>query len=464
VKNNQSHCGYLIGVIGAGPAGLYATKKFLDMGASVVLFNRDVKPGGLAEYGIFPTKYKMKEGLRKQFRNILAHERVDYYGHFSIGDKGDLTLEELSALGLNAIVVAAGAQGTKRLGIEGEDAIGVIHAKDLVYHYNHLPPFSQRSFPIGKRVAIIGMGNVMIDIAHFLLRLRQNVEEVVVVARRGPAERKYDIKEYRYVEPFVDQDALRQEIERLRPALEAVGQDADALIASMTTTTTLEQPVEGSGRMMFRFLASPSRVLADADGRVCALEVEENQLVLRHDRVSPVGTGQRVELPVDTVIFAIGDRVDETIGLPYSRDAFITNPEVDGTAPVAPYQVYDPEHQHVLAHTYVIGWSRKASDGLVGKAKQDAEIGSTAICQALAQEPAPAVDTLVDRRQAIRRLVEERSVHLVTKTEITLLEQAEKQIAAKQGWDDFKFDSNEVMFKAIERQKTASGCGVPSSE
>jgi hypothetical protein len=137
---------------------------------------------------------------------------------------------------------------------------------------------------------------------------------------------------------------------------------------------------------------------------------------------------------------------------------------VDETLPVAPYQVYDPERQQVLAHTYVIGWSRKASDGLVGKAKQDAETGSAAICQELAQGPAPAVAMVAEQRQAIRRLVEERSVHLITKAEISLLEQAEKQIAVKQGWDDFKFDSNEAMIKAIERQKASLECAVSSSE
>ena len=174
---------------------------------------------------------------------------------------------------------------------------GWCHAKDLVYHYNHLPPFSQRQFPIGKRVAIIGMGNVMIDIAHFLLRLWKNVEEVLVVARRGPAERKYDEKEYKYIEAFVDQDALRQEIARLRPRLEAVGQDADTLMAEMTTATPPARPADCPGRMLFRFLASPTRVLTDADGRVCGLEVEENILVPRNGDTSARGTGTYVEIP-----------------------------------------------------------------------------------------------------------------------------------------------------------------------
>ncbi len=303
-----------------------------------------------------------------------------------------LTLSDLQKLGFDALICAAGAQGTKSLGLPGEDAVGVLHAKDLVYHYNHLPPFSQRQFPIGKRVAIIGMGNVMIDIAHFLLRLRQDVEEVLVVARRGPAERKYDAKEYKYIEACVDQTALRQEIARLRPRLEAVGQDADALLAEMTTATPPARPADCPGRMLFRFLASPTRVLTDADGRVRGLEVEENILVPRNGDTSARGTGTYVEIPLETVVFAIGDRVDEAIGLPYAHGEFLTNAPADPTNPRrAAYQVYDPVHQKVLERTYVVGWSRKASDGLVGKAKQDAELGIEAVLHDLATVPAPAV-------------------------------------------------------------------------
>jgi len=438
--------GHLVGIIGAGPAGLYAAKKLTDAGAYVVLFNRDIKPGGLAEYGIFPTKHKMKEGLRKQFRRILAHPQVDYYGNCSIGEKGELTLADLQALGFDALICAAGAQGTKTLGLPGEDAVGVMHAKDLVYHYNHLPPFSQRQFPIGKRVAIIGMGNVMLDLAHFLLRLWKEVEEVIVVARRGPAERKYDEKEYKFIEAFVDQAALRQEIARLRPHLEAVGQDVPALIADMTTETPLPRPTDCPGRMLFRFLASPTRVLTDADGCVRGLEVEENTLVSRNGTVSARGTGTYVELPLESVIFAIGDRVDEAIGLPYADGTFVTAAE---TA----YQVYDPVQQRGLERIYVIGWSRRASDGLVGKAKQDAETGVEAVLHTLAQVPAPESDVIQTRRQTIRALVTERCIAPITSTDVALLEEAERQCAAQGQVQEYKFDSNEAMLQAIRSQQ-----------
>ena len=137
---------YFVAVIGAGPAGLFGARELANKGARVLLLNRDIKPGGLAEYGIYPNKYTMKGGLRKQFRQILELPNLDYYGNITIGSQGDLTLDDLRTLGVQAILVTVGAQGTKWLGLPGEELEGVYHAKDVVYYYNHLPPFSQKSF------------------------------------------------------------------------------------------------------------------------------------------------------------------------------------------------------------------------------------------------------------------------------------------------------------------------------
>src|SRR3989337_1693200 len=165
-----------VAVIGAGPAGLFAAKELATQGVKVTLINRDIKPGGLAEYGIFHNKYKMKNGLRAQFHQVLSHPNIDYYGNVTVGKNADLSLEQLRRMGFSAILVTAGAQGTKWLGLPGEDLIGVYHAKEVVYHYNKLPPFSQNQLVIGKKVAVIGVGNVMLDIAHYLIADR-NLDE-----------------------------------------------------------------------------------------------------------------------------------------------------------------------------------------------------------------------------------------------------------------------------------------------
>lgn len=75
---------YQVVVIGAGPAGLFAARYLAIQGAHVVLLNRDIKPGGLAEYGIYHNKYKMKDGLRKQFRQILEFPGIDYFGNVRV--------------------------------------------------------------------------------------------------------------------------------------------------------------------------------------------------------------------------------------------------------------------------------------------------------------------------------------------------------------------------------------------
>ncbi|MEO6966160.1 MAG: NAD(P)-binding protein, partial [Acidobacteriaceae bacterium] len=156
-------------VVGAGPAGLFAAQKIALVGHQVFLFNRDIKPGGLAEYGIYPLKDKMKFGLRKQFAKVLALPNVHYFGHVKIGEGYDMTLGELQAIGPSAILFSCGAQGYNELGMPGEHCAGVYSAKDFVYQYNQLPPYASMDFSTGKRIAIIGMGNVAADVMRWLL-------------------------------------------------------------------------------------------------------------------------------------------------------------------------------------------------------------------------------------------------------------------------------------------------------
>jgi NADPH-dependent glutamate synthase beta subunit-like oxidoreductase len=94
VSNGAKH---LVAVVGAGPAGIYAAQTLANAGTEVLLFNRDIKPGGLAEYGIYHDKHKMKEGLRKQFREILAMPNIHYFGNVVVGQQGDLSLDDLRA-------------------------------------------------------------------------------------------------------------------------------------------------------------------------------------------------------------------------------------------------------------------------------------------------------------------------------------------------------------------------------
>ncbi|MEJ2599166.1 MAG: FAD-dependent oxidoreductase [Anaerolineales bacterium] len=250
IEENQRH---VVAVVGAGPAGLYAARFLANEGVRVVLLNRDIKPGGLAEYGIYHDKHKMKAGLRKQFRQILENPSIEYLGNVTIGQQSGVSLQNLKQVGFQAILVTVGAQGTKWLGLPGEDLKGVFHAKDLVYHYNRLPPFSTRKFQIGAKVALIGVGNVMMDIAHYLIR-EIKVDDVVAVARRGPAEVKFSKKEMEIVARNLDLRALDREIERVAPVMQAVGQDVSAakdfILSALPKALRFYRPVvrPGGGR------------------------------------------------------------------------------------------------------------------------------------------------------------------------------------------------------------------------
>jgi ferredoxin--NADP+ reductase len=234
----------------------------LRWGHRVVLINRDIKPGGLAEYGIYPDKHTMKKGLRKQFSQVLGGAGITYFGNVTIGKEGDLKLQDLRDLGFQAILVTAGAQGTKWLGLPGEELQGVYHAKDVVYFYNKLPPYSQWAFHFGKRCAIVGAGNVMVDVARFLIR-EIKADEVVSVVRRGPAEVNFTKEEMKHIVANLDVEAFDAELARVRPALEAIGQDLDLGRQKVLEALPKADPKMADTRFRFEFLSSPTRMLGE---------------------------------------------------------------------------------------------------------------------------------------------------------------------------------------------------------
>jgi len=433
-------------VIGAGPAGLYAARQLASEGLEVVLLNRDIKPGGLAEYGIYHEKYKMKDGLRKQFRQILALPNIHYYGNVTVGQDGDIPLSELLSLGFQAAMVTVGAQGTKWLGLPGEDLKGVYHAKTIVYHYNKLPPYSTQEFWVGKKVAIIGVGNVMMDIAHWVIR-DLKVDEVVAVARRGPAEVKFSKKEMEGIARNLDLEDLDAEIERTRPVMEAVGQDVQA--AKEFILSGLPKALEPVSKTRFRFdfLASPTRLLGDENGMVCGLEVEDTTLVLKDGDTKARGLGTRRVLDVDTVIFCIGDRVDEGFGLPVEWNEFVKNPEPRFPVAGLSYEAFDPESGKPLEGVFVAGWSREASSGLVGVARKDGENGAKALLQYLETQPVTEGHALALDR--LNSLLAHTGKRVVSKEDVVKLEEFEQAEAARLGLEEVKLTTNEEMLAVI---------------
>lgn len=433
---------HLVAVIGAGPAGLFGARELANQGAHVVLFNRDIKPGGLAEYGIYPAKHTMKAGLRKQFRKVLEHPNIDYYGNVRIGVQGDFSLNALWKLGFQTILVTAGAQGAKWLGLPGENLEGVYQAKDVVYFYNKLPPNSQQHYRFGAGCAIVGAGNVMIDIARYLIR-NEKVDEVIAVVRRGPTEVKFDKKEMAYVIANLDQDALDKEIARVQPLMEAVDQDPEAARATIVEALPIAQKKVSDTRFRFEFLSSPVQMSGE-NGLLTQLEVEDTKLILKDGVTKARGTGNKRILDVETVIFAIGDKVDEAFGLPTEWDEFVKNENPLYPVNDISFEAFDPQDGKPIEGVFVGGWSRKASDGLVGYARKDGINAAKAVTQYL-QNVQPNASSLPTITKTIMGLPKP----VVTNDDIKRLEAVEAEEAQKRGLEEFKFASNEEMLHAM---------------
>jgi ferredoxin--NADP+ reductase len=439
-------------VVGAGPAGMFAARQIALAGFETFIFNRDIRPGGLAQYGIYPLKTKMKTGLRKQFDQTLALPNVHYFGHIQIGAAYDISLAELESFHPTAIVFASGAQGAKQLGLPGEDARGIYASKDFVYHYNQLESHVTRDFSSHKRIAVIGVGNVAIDVARWLLldKPARYTESVVIIARRGPLEVKFDKKEIEHVEPFIDRAGLVAELGRVKARCAHVGQDVspEKIIPQHFPHLTAEPTASTPARLSFRFLSSPKSFVANADGRVTQMVVSENDLVARSDgTTSARATDATATLDVDTVLFAIGDKHDPAIGLPMGPDGYATRPGTDTAA--TSFEVWDPATSQPRTGQFVVGWARKASTGLAGLARHDGEEGARQAIDFV--KSAPDSGTLTEPE--VRARLVSRGIRIIDKQDLLLLARAEQRHGAVAAPNSFHFKQEEEMFKAIDEEK-----------
>jgi ferredoxin--NADP+ reductase len=442
--NEGTQAKHSVAIIGSGPAGLYAAQELAHHGVEVALFNRDIKPGGLAEYGIYPNKLKMKSGLRNQFRQILHQPGIHYYGNVVVGEHADLSLDELNSMGFQALFVSIGAQGTKRVGIPGENLIGVYHAKEVVYHYNRLPPYSLHTYPVGKHVAVVGIGNVMVDITHYLVCDRW-VEDVIVFARRGPGEIKFDKKELENIVAYLDMEKFEAEMERVTPLMLTLGQDPQAPRDLIQSALPKGIICGSSSNVSIQFLASTTKVVGDEFGRVVALEVEDNTLVMDGEQTRVRTLGTRHQIAVDTVIFAIGDQVEEEFGLPVKNGEYVKNPEprfpIDGHS----YEICDPAAGQVIKNVFVAGWARNASYGLVGVARKDGVNGARALLQYLES----LSNSGCEWQAALQKKLNGLGKPIVGLVQLEALEAVEQARAQAEGLPEFKFASNVEMLTAM---------------
>ena len=244
-----------IAVIGAGPAGMSCAYYLANKGYPVTVFDRNPVPGGMLTLGI--PNFRLEKDVLNAEIDILREMGVEFRCGVEVGK--DVTIEQLRAQGYKGFYVAIGAQKSAKLGVAGEELTGVYGGVDFLRAVN-----LGEQPAIGKRCAVIGGGNVAMDVCRSAVRL--GADETYVLYRRSEAE-------------------LPADPEEVKEAME-----------------------EG---VQFRFLTAPVEILGE-DGKVTGIRVERMTLGEPDEkgRRKPVGTGEFETIALDSVIGAIGQTVD----------------------------------------------------------------------------------------------------------------------------------------------------------
>ena len=243
-----------IAIIGAGPAGMSCAFFLAKMSYKVTVFDKNPAPGGMLTYGI--PSFRLEKDVINAEIDVLREMGVEFKCGVEVGK--DITIDQLRAEGYKGFYLAVGAQKSSPIGVPGEELVGVFGGIDFLREVN-----TGKAPALGKKCAVIGGGNVAMDVARTAVRLGA---ETYVVYRRSEAEMPADKEEL------------------------------------------AEAVAEG---VQFRFLNAPVEIIGK-DGKVCALKVEIMELGEPDEkgRRAPVGTGKFETIEVDSVIGAVGQKVD----------------------------------------------------------------------------------------------------------------------------------------------------------
>jgi ferredoxin--NADP+ reductase len=403
-----------IAIIGSGPAGFYAAEALLkrsDTPIDVDVFDRLPTPYGLVRGGVAPDHQKIKAVVRV-FATTAARPTFRFLGNVQLGR--DVSVEELRRH-YHQIVYATGNESDRRLGVPGEGIAGCTPAAVFVGWYNGHPDYRNARIDLSvNRVAVVGNGNVAVDVARILMRSRAELErtdiaahalevlcnsqvrEVFVLGRRGPEQAAFtpsELKELGNMEaadPVVDPGEL------------AGFADADGNMKILRSFAS-RQPRADAKKLHLRFLLSPTEVVADGAGKVAGLALEKNRLEARPDgALAARGTGQVEVLEVGMVLPAIGFAAERIAGVPFDEKARIIANQ-DG-------RVVDPALRTVVPDEYVVGWARSGPQGLIGEHKR----ASAHVVEHMMVDGAGLEARVLPRREAIDALLRERGVQLVS--------------------------------------------------
>src|SRR5215467_1799063 len=384
-----------VAVVGSGPAGLYTAEALIKQGAAldtphairVDVLDRLPTPYGLVRYGVAPD-HKSIKSIAEKLRTVLEHDGVSFIGGVHLGD--DVTREDLLA-SYDAVVYATGAMRDRRMGIPGEDLPGSVAATDFVNWYSGHPDIDPDKYSLdAESVAVIGVGNVAVDVARILARdpeeLRQTdvsqpvlealrasqVREVHMIGRRGPAQAKFTTKELRELGELEGVDVVVGDGEADLDAFDPTGESARLATsdrhvrgnyAVIRDWAARRAGVGGPGltsarRLTIRFWLKPAEI--HGPERVTNLTLERTKMD-EGGRVT--GTGSFETLPVQMVLRSVGYQSVPLPGVPFDDRSFVV-PNADG-------RVLGPDGA-ALPGEYVSGWLKRGPTGVIGTNKSDA--------------------------------------------------------------------------------------------
>lgn len=375
-----------VAIIGSGPAAFYAAEYLLkqpNLTVQVDMLDRLPTPYGLVRGGVAPDHQKIKSVIRI-YEQVAKLPGFRFFGNVEFGR--DVTQDDVAAH-FHQVVFATGAQTDRRLGIPGEELAGVHSATEFVAWYNAHPDFRDRRFDLATpRAAIIGVGNVAIDVARILLLPHAErcatdmadhalevlcdsaVCDVTMLGRRGPAQAAFTNLEIRELGERIDADVVVDPKDLELDAASAAEVERGGRIAKdkldILRAYADRAPAGKPGRLAIRFNVSPVGLVGDARGHVAALRIERNALVADADgRVTPRGTGEIEELPVGLVFRSVGYQGVALPGVPFdARRCVVPNDHgriVDATGAA-------------VAGCYVSGWIKRGPSGVIGTNKKDA--------------------------------------------------------------------------------------------
>ncbi len=395
-----------VAVVGSGPAGLYTAEALIKQGAAldppvtvlVDVLDRLPTPYGLVRYGVAPD-HKSIKSIADYLRGVLEHDGVRFVGGVHLGD--DVTREDLLAC-YDAVVYATGAMRDRRLGIPGEDVPGSYAATDFVNWYCGHPDVDPDRFTLeAESVAVIGVGNVAVDVARILVRdpeeLRETdvsqpvldvlsaskVREVHVIGGRGRAQAKFTTKELRELGELAGVEVTVGAGEADLDAFDATGQSARLATSerhvrgnyTVISDWAARVPAGAARRLTLRFWLSPAEIHGAV--QVEGLTVERTRLDA-DGRLT--GTGEFERLDVQMVLRSVGYQSVPLPGVPFDERSH-TVPNADG-------RVLGPDGQP-LAGEYVAGWLKRGPTGVIGTNKSDAAQTVRSLLADLAGGPGP---------------------------------------------------------------------------